>query len=653
MNTHLHLPTLALLAFAQLPALAQEDDIDLLESQAFRAAVERVAPSVVQIETIGGLERSGEELASSGPTTGLVVAEDGYVLSSAFSFVQKPNSILVTLPSGKRAAAEIAARDNSRMLVLLKVIAEEKLPVPEFIPREDMQVGQWTIAIGRTYQLDHPNVSTGVLSALNRVWGKAIQTDAKVSPANYGGPLVDIHGRVLGILVPLSPQQQQGEVAGAEWYDSGIGFAVPLTEILPHLDTLKAGEDLNAGILGVSFKGKDPFVDAALLGAVQPKSPAREAGLKVGDEIVEADGKPVVRQAQLKHVVGAKYAGDKLKLVVKRGEERIEAEATLAAKLEPYVHPFLGVLPLRETSETKGVAIRYIYPASPAAEAGMEAGDRITAVSGEEVADAAALREKFANLEAGAKVKIAFSRGDESKEAEVTLAKLPEEIPGDLPAAHGETTAPEQAPVTGAIDIKLPEEPNACLAYVPATYNPRVPHGIVIWLHKPSGFDKDALIERWKDACEKHDLIVLAPQSADPARWLPTEVEFIRKAYDDLAGRYTIDAQRVVVHGHEAGGAMAFLTAFGHRDVVRGVAAVDAAIPGRASPPANDPLERLAIFITASEGGRLADRVKQTAEGLREMGYPVTVKELGKESRYLNAEEIEELARWVDSLDRL
>jgi serine protease Do len=390
-----------------------------------------------------------------------------------------------------------------------------------------------------------------------------------------------------------------------------------------------------------------------VIGAVLPKSPAAEAGLKVDDQIVEADGQPIVRHVQLKHVIGPKYAGDTLHLVVKRGDERIEAEAVLAAELEPYVHPFLGVLPMREADEEKGIAVRYVYPDSPAAEAGIVEGDRITALEGEELADAAALRGKFANLEPGAKVKIAFTHEGEEKDAEVTLVKLPEEVPGELPPAHGEVAAAEEAPVTGEVEIKLPEEPNDCLAYVPPSYNPQTPHGVVIWLHKPGAFDKDALMERWKDACEKHDLIVLAPQSADPARWLPTEVEFIRKAYDDLAGRYTIDPQRVVVHGHDAGGAMALLTAFAHREVIRGAASVEAGVPSRVTPPANDPLERLALYFTTAAGSRLKDRVAEQAEQLREMGYPVTMHDLGAQSRYLNAQEVEELARWVDSLDRL
>ena len=81
---------------------------------------------------------------------------------------------------------------------------------------------------------------------MGRVWGKALQTDAPVSPNNYGGPLVDIRGRVMGLLVPLSPQSAE-EIAGVEWYDSGIGFAMPLEAIQKVLPKLRKGEDLYYG----------------------------------------------------------------------------------------------------------------------------------------------------------------------------------------------------------------------------------------------------------------------------------------------------------------------------------------------------------------------------------------------------------------------
>ena len=124
--------------------------------------------------------------------------------------------------------------------MLLKVDVEEKLPVPEAVPESEIHVGQWAIALGRTFDTAQPNMSVGIVSGLNRIWGKAMQTDAKISPSNYGGPLVDIRGRVLGVLVPLSPDKHE-DVAGVEWYDSGIGFAVPLAHVNTVLPRLSEG----------------------------------------------------------------------------------------------------------------------------------------------------------------------------------------------------------------------------------------------------------------------------------------------------------------------------------------------------------------------------------------------------------------------------
>ena len=97
-----------------------QDDLEGLEEQAIRSAVATIAPSVVRIETIGGLESVGGVLVGTGPTSGLIVSGDGFIISSAFNFIQQPASILVTLPGGRRSAAKIVARDQARMLVLLK-----------------------------------------------------------------------------------------------------------------------------------------------------------------------------------------------------------------------------------------------------------------------------------------------------------------------------------------------------------------------------------------------------------------------------------------------------------------------------------------------------------------------------------------------------
>ena len=636
-------------------ALAQIDSAEL-EEQAIRAAADAVAPSVVRIETVGGLERVGKALAGTGPTTGLVVTEDGYVISSAVNFIQQPSSILVTLPSGKRATAKILARDQARMLVLLKVATEEKLPVPLAAPRNEMAVGQSAIALGRTFDTSGPSLSVGVISALNRIWGRAIQTDAKVSPTNYGGPLIDLRGRVIGVLVPLSPQGQESELAGSEWYDSGIGFAVPLVDINSRLETLKGGQDLKPGLLGISLKKGDIYSLPAEVAASRADGPAGKAGIKSGDEVVEIDGAPVKRQAQLKHLIGAHYAGDKVQVIVRRGSQRIEVSVELIDKMDPYQHPFLGILPIRDDKQP-GVLVRYVYPGSPAEKSGLKPGDRIVKMGAAPVmlADANSFRDLFAISPPGQKIPFEIQRGTESLKLEISLAAaLPTEMPADLPAATSkEQKAPEAKPATGLVEIKLAEEKNNCVAYVPETYHPDVPHGVVVWLHGSGGVDRAALAARWKIACEKHHLIVLAPQALDPSKWEPAEAPFVRKSLDDLLAHYNVDRSRIVVYGYQTSGSLAFSIGLVNTDRIRAIVAVDAAPTARSAVPENDPLIRLAFFLASADKSPAAAGIKTASERLKAMKYPVTSKSLGDSLRDLNDAEIVELARWIDALDRI
>ena len=146
------------------------------------------------------------------------------------------------------------------MLTLLKVNAKN-LPVPTLVSKSELREGQWTIALGRALdvKMDRaPAVSVGVISALNRIWGKALQTDAKISPVNYGGPIVDIQGRVQGILIPASPRGED-EISGFEWYDSGIGFAVPMEDVFGGAAPAEKGKDLQKGLLGVAMKSQDMY----------------------------------------------------------------------------------------------------------------------------------------------------------------------------------------------------------------------------------------------------------------------------------------------------------------------------------------------------------------------------------------------------------
>ena len=622
---------MAVLAACVAPATLQAagDNVGAQEQVAFEAAVNRVAPAVVRIETIGGLEQVEGVLIGSGPTTGLIVDPSGYIISSAFNFVGKPASVLVRLPDGRRKPARVVATDHARMLVLLKIDPDKPLPTCQIAPRGEMRVGQWAIAVGRTFDSPRPNMAVGILSALDRVWGKAIQTDAAVSPNNYGGPLVNVRGRVLGVLVPLSPESAD-EIAGMEWYDSGIGFAVPMEHIQRILPRLEKGEDLYPGVLGVSLKGSNLYTGEPIVAACRQKSPAALAGIKPGDRIVEIEGRAVARSAELREALGRRYAGDTIRITVLRGKQRISRDIKLVAKLEPFQHGFLGILPLRGPDE-EGVRVRYVYPQSPAAAAGIVAGDLLVSLAGEPIEGRIALMEQIGVLEPGTTVKLELRRGDALRKIEATLATLPEDLPpDDLPPAVNKSSLPQppsavkkpskdatqpkaaRLPAVGARRLTIPEYSNEIRAYVPEHYSPDVPCGVVVWLHAPGGFDWKALLAQWKPLCDQYDLILVAPKSVDQARWVPAEAALVGRLLVEIASNYTVDPARIAADGYEGGGSLAFLAAQRNRDMIRAVAAVEASPVGapfgkRPRPPLSR-LHGLGRQVVGRPGDRAVSR---------------------------------------------
>jgi serine protease Do len=627
------------------------NDPDAVEQKAIMAAVDRVEPSVVRIETIGGLEQAEGLLLGTGPTTGLIVDPEGYVVSSAFNFINQPTSIIVRLSDGTRKPAKLVAADHARMIVLLKIDADKPLPVCDVAPTAEMRVGQWSIALGRTFEGDSPNISVGILSAKDRIWGKAIQTDASVSPNNYGGPLIDIHGRVMGVLVPLSPESAD-EIAGYEWYDSGIGFAIPADHIQNILTRMKKGQNLRPGFIGVSIEGKSIYTSRPIISVCRPKSPAAEAGLKPGDQIIEIDGRKISRTAEFREEINRRYAGDKLKLTVLRDQERLERELTLADKIEPYEPPFLGVLPLRDGGK-EGVKIRYIYPDGPAAKAGLVPGDVILAINEKTVNKPGEIIEALIDYLPDQSVELEVLHDGKKEQHKLTLGYMDKSLPPTaLPPAHQKVESVKTGgPQTGAIKLKAGDFPNDAFAYVPENYNSTVPYGLVIWLHGQGEFDWEKILDSWKPLCRQYDLILLAPKSADPHKWTPREGALVEQLIVQIADKYNIDPFRVVVHGHETGGTLASLIAFHNPEIIRALAVVDA--PLVAAPSENDPQFRLAVYAATCGKSPSARSIEKGLGKLRELNIPLTVKKLDDDPRYLNSEELAELARWIDMLDKL
>lgn len=315
-----------------------------------RQALEGLAPSIVEIEALGGLEEEfrapgSEEEAKEqggiltkggfkqayGPTTGLVVREDGLILTTRFALTRDPRHLIATLADGRSFVARALGSDEARGLVLLKVEAKD-LPVPTFAGAAELQVGRWALAMGRGLGragagAELPSLSRGIVSGLGRVGGRALQTSAAVSPANYGGPLVGIDGHVLGLLVPLA---LDGGMASVDIYDSGIGFAIPAPDLLRLVPRLAKGEHLQPGFLGIEPDRSSR--DGVRVKQVVPGSPAAAAGLAPGDVVLDVDGVETRFAWQLKRALGARCAGETLHLNVRRGTATRSVEVQLGAQ---------------------------------------------------------------------------------------------------------------------------------------------------------------------------------------------------------------------------------------------------------------------------------------------------------------------------------
>ncbi len=661
-------------------------ELEESEENAFKQAATQVAASLVRIETVGGLDQVQKFAVGNGPTTGLVLSADGYVISSSFNFISKPASIIVSLTDGRRLAAKVVASDTSRMLTLLKIEGSGLVPA-QAAPKGAIKVGQWAIAVGRALDANAPNVSVGIVSAVNRVWGKAIQTDAKISPVNYGGALVDVEGQVLGVLVPLSPMDNS-PVAGVEWYDSGIGFAIPLEDVLATLDRLKEGKDIRQGLAGFSFASQDLYEQEPKIDRVRYDSPIYQAGIKDGDVIVELNGQKVSRSAQVRQVLGSKIEGDKLTISVKRGEQVLKSDITLVGELKPFEAGFLGVLPVREavrgqeTGDRKqgaGVGVRWVYKESPAANAGLLPRDLIVKFRDQVVTSTTQLTDLVSRVRPTEKATLVIQREGKEQTLEVTLGTVIDEIPSELPSAVIESAPaddkakPKAAAVNKANDSKeeakatdekdrlrtgrfteqIEESKNSYWAFVPEDYNPAFGYALAVWLHPPGDTLEATVYELWKSSCEQRGIILLGLKAADlGAGWQANEAEFVRDTVASFQKKYSIDASRIVLHGFSKSGPFATHLAFKFRDLFRGL--VLAAAPLSEPPPENLPEYRMQFHLVCGSKDNIHPLVEQHVTGLRKLKFPASFTSVAElEHRYPGADGVEAIVRWIDLLDRL
>jgi S1-C subfamily serine protease len=270
--------------------------------------------------------------------TGFVIDDDGNILTNAH-VVENATNVSVRFSDQKTAEAEIRGRDRSSDLALLKVDPKGLALRPLTLGSSaGVKVGDPTVAIGNPFGLER-TLTTGVVSALQRridapdgfTISDVIQTDAAINPGNSGGPLIDASGRVIGInsAIRTGGSGSEGNI--------GIGFAVPIDTAKRVLDTLKEGKDVERAYLGVTTATVTPELNlkadrGAVVQDVAPLSPADDAGLIIGDVIVELGGEDVRSTDDVSRIVDEHEPGDELELEVVRAGKREKTKVKLAKR---------------------------------------------------------------------------------------------------------------------------------------------------------------------------------------------------------------------------------------------------------------------------------------------------------------------------------
>ncbi|MDO4629298.1 MAG: PDZ domain-containing protein [Planctomycetia bacterium] len=382
-------------------AAEMPERVDAEGVQAVYGAIrDQVASAVVRLETIGGTERVGDVNAIR-ETTGLLVTADGFLFSSAVAFAHEPDAVVALLASGERRNAKIICTDLKRKITLLKIdmptetgkdSASHSTSIPSSDSSSDQNsdsgsvpssgqnsdsssvpssasgssmnsfsvpvaasvreicVGQKVLALGRVLNPETVSIATGIVSGKNRQHGLAIQTDAHVSPDNYGGPLVNLDGKVLGILTPFGMGENE-LFTGVELYDSGTAFAIPLEDLLTLLPRMKSTTENNsennsesstekkaesktpvlrpAPKVGLMFRNPTAILATTEILYVAEKSPAEKAGIQAGDIITHVNGKPISRAVDFQQAHARYYEGETLTLTISRNNATQEVKILL------------------------------------------------------------------------------------------------------------------------------------------------------------------------------------------------------------------------------------------------------------------------------------------------------------------------------------
>jgi Do/DeqQ family serine protease len=317
--------------------------------------VEKTGPAVVKIETyvstksqsnnyfddplyqqfFGQFDYTPEQKVQQGVGTGFIISTDGYILTNEH-VVSDAQEIQVSIADAKKpVSAKVIGSDEELDLAVLKIDAGEGLPTIKLGKSSSVNVGNWVIAIGNPYSLDH-TVTVGVISAKGRPitvqdrnYRNLLQTDASINPGNSGGPLLNLQGEVIGINTAVGSEAQ------------GIGFAIPSDTVSEVVDDLIKEGKVTRGWLGVEIQDVTQSIadnlgledlEGVLVRSVTSGGPAEKAGVEKEDIILSWNDSKVENTDQLLDYVSAEQSGEKVKLTVWRDKKTAELTVTLGER---------------------------------------------------------------------------------------------------------------------------------------------------------------------------------------------------------------------------------------------------------------------------------------------------------------------------------
>jgi serine protease Do len=428
-------------------------------SQAFRRATGNAMPGVVFIDieqrSGGGVSADPfagtpfEGLAPRGPQiregsgSGFVFRPDGYIITNNH-VVEGATHVTVVTQDRHEYTATVVGRDPNTDIAVVKIDATN-LPVVQLANSDNIQVGDWTVALGYPLQLG-ATATAGIVSAKGRHLGiledgsarspleHYIQTDAAINPGNSGGPLVDLEGRVIGV---------NSAIKSPTGYYSGYGFAVPINIAARVANDLIEYGGVRRPKLGVALDDvsaadatvyKLPRVAGAeVIMAPEPGSAAAKAGFRMGDVIVGVNGEPIATDGDLRERLALFQPGDHVALDVVRYGQKLRMEVNLgefemvhAVANRRTTTPARGISPLGfepapmtpqiarqlQATTTHGVIVYRVEPASPAAHADLVPGYLVKSINGKAVESVDDVARIERTLEPGEAVSLKLATPD-------------------------------------------------------------------------------------------------------------------------------------------------------------------------------------------------------------------------------------------------